>query len=287
MIPLNIMKTTVEIGLKEPVRLYHVTDAHICKAYENEGEELNWLAYNRWKNCFDHDLTGEPERVFERIVAYGKEKRCLFAFTGDIYDFISQANLDYFADLVKDIDYIYAAGNHDFCHFPGRDKEDYPYKLEYLHVLAPYVKDNLLFSSRVVGGVNLITLDNSYNQVTDGQTDALMAEAAKGLPMILFVHNPFYEKGYVEQTLAKGKDCAYVVAPPEEVLARYNPGRAASERATPATQRAYDYITSEPLIKAVFAGHTHENYQAPLPGGAVQYITGCAIDGHAREITVM
>ena len=74
--------------------------------------------------------------------------------------------------------------------------------------------------------------------------------------------------------------------PPEELLARYPKERADYQRATAVTRRTYDYIRREPCIKAVFAGHTHENFESALEGGLPQYTTGGTFRGEARLISV-
>jgi len=49
------------------------------------------------------------------------------------------------------------------------------------------------------------------------------------------------------------------------------------------TLRFMDYIYSQPLIKAVIAGHLHQNYEGLLPSGIPQYVTGGGYQGYARE----
>ena len=46
-----------------------------------------------------------------------------------------------------------------------------------------------------------------------------------------------------------------------------------------------DYVQSQPLIRAVLAGHLHYDFETRLSGGAVQLITGGGFRGCAREIT--
>ena len=58
-------------------------------------------------------------------------------------------------------------------------------------------------------------------------------------------------------------------------------------RQTPdeATRRAVEYIRSEPLIKAVIAGHTHLNFEEEL-GGKMQYVTDGTYEGVVREFLI-
>ena len=283
MTKLEITETKLNIGAEKPFSIMHITDAHVCRAYESEGEKLVSLAHRRAERAFGGEES--VERLFEEAVAFGVKNADIIAYTGDIYDFLSQANFDYTDAFLAQKDYIYAAGNHDFCTAPGADREDMRFKMRQLSAVSPHFNGNLLFSSRVVNGVNLITMDNSYYKFTKGQFDMLRAEAARGLPMIIFVHTPFYSEKHAEYKMSKD-NCAYLVAPPETLLSRYPKDRADYQRADRITEAVTRYIMNEPAIKAVFAGHTHENYEEPLEGGLPQYITGGTFLGDARFITV-
>ena len=283
MVTLDYAQTTVHIGIPSPIKLLHITDTHICRAYESEGEDKVRLALARSKNAFGEE--SEIERLLEEALAHAKSNGEKVVFTGDIYDFLSQANFDYLDEKLRDLDYIYAAGNHDFCTAPGADKEDYPFKKQQWKLVAPHIKDNLQFASHLIGGVNLITIDDSYYQFTEGQLDMLRAEADKGYPMVLFMHTPLYTPLHAAEKL-KLEPCASLVDAPDDVLAVYPADRADYQKADEATHRVVEYIKSEPLIKALFAGHTHRNFEEPLDNGIMQYTTGGTFFGQVREIVI-
>ncbi|MCR5457288.1 MAG: metallophosphoesterase [Clostridiales bacterium] len=280
---ITVTKTYLHIGAKKPTRLLHITDSHVCRAYESEGEKLVNLAKKRADRCFGGE--DNIEKYFEEAVRYGKKNDDLIVYTGDIYDFISQSNFDYMAKALKLKNYIYAAGNHDFCTAPGADKEDYEFKMRQLKIVSPYIKSNLLFDSRLINGINLVTMDNSYYQFTTGQLDMLKAEAAKGYPILLFIHNPFYSKEIAEDKMSKG-DCAYVVCPPEELLTRYPKDRADYQRATDETNDTLRFILDCEEIQAIFAGHLHENYENRIFEKKMQYVTAGTFTSDAREIFI-
>ena len=280
---LKITKTAIDAGAETPFKILHITDAHVSRAYEDEGEKLVSLAYRHASFVFGG--VGVAEGYFDAAIKYAKEYDALIACTGDMYDFLSRANFDFLDKEFSGIRYIYAAGNHDFCTRPGADVEDEAFKAKQMRLVQPHIKNDLIFHSETVNGVNLVTLDDSYNQFSDVQLELLKKEAEKNLPMILFVHNPLYSKNQAEEKL-KTADSAYVVAPPDEILSRYAPARADYQRATEATRRTTEYIKHEPLIKAVFAGHLHWNFEEPLEGGTMQYTTGALFDGDAREIEI-
>ena len=281
----EILQTTIRIGLKKPVRFLHVTDSHISLADERDNADLRWLAEARAKE-FDGGEPGSAVQLYREISDYARKRNLFVVHTGDLIDFLSQANFDFLDRAFDGVDYLYAAGNHDFCHFVGRATEDAAYKRENRKKTAPHLRSNLHFDSHVLGGVNLVALDDSYYLIDDGQTEMLRAEAAKGLPMVLCMHAPLYTPRCAEKRLAENP-CAYLVAPPADVSARYPEDRRLQQTPDEATLRAVDYIKSEPLIKAIIAGHTHQNEEEPLENGIPQYTTGASYRGFAREICLL
>jgi predicted phosphodiesterase len=271
---LKIIKTTISVGLEKPVKLLHVTDTHITR-----DDPTGW---NR-TGVFDVDYDGCAEDYFFQAIDYAKQHNMPVLHTGDLIDFFSEANFDFIDKYFKDVDYIYAVGNHDFCHRLGEAKEDTPYKWEKIKEIAPHIKDNLYFDSRIIGGLNIVTLDNSYYLMTDGQIDLLKAEAAKGYPILLCMHVPLHAPGlsYLKSSVA------YVMGAPEELLATYPEDRRLQQTPDEATLRAIDYIKSEPLIKALITGHKHLNYEEMLDCGIMQYTTHGSFAGYVREITVI
>ena len=51
-----------------------------------------------------------------------------------------------------------------------------------------------------------------------------------------------------------------------------------------ATLEMIDYIKSEPMIRAVIAGHVHRNHEEPLDNGVMQICTHAGYAGYAREL---
>lgn len=273
---LTILKNTIYIGIEKPFKFLQITDTHL--AIDDE-EKIS----NRWQ-CFESpENRGQIERYFLEALEYAKDNNLFIVHTGDLLDFLSEANYKFVDEHFYDVDYIYAAGNHDFCHFVGEAKEDHAYKWEMIKRSAPHFKSNLYFDSRVINGVNFVTLDNSYYLMTDGQIDLLKAEAAKGYPIILCMHVPLYD-----EKMPIGKSgIAYVVGAPDELLHTYSEDRRLQQTPDEATLRAIDYIKSEPLIKALVTGHTHKNHEGTLDNGVTQYMTDGSFAGYVREFTVI
>ena len=283
---LNILKTTLNVGLDAPFRLLHVTDSHICLANDSDAArdpELPGHALSRG-NAFGGEE--QVESYLTQALEYAKKENIPLLHTGDLYDFLSEANFAYMEQTLSSVDSIYAAGNHDFCHFVGRAIEDYPYKWENLRLVQPHVKQNLYFDSRIVGGLNIVTLDDGYYLFSKGQEELLRAEAAKGYPILLCMHVPLYTPLLAEKILEKNP-CAYLVGVPREMYTKYPNDRRLQQNPDRATLEMMDYILSEPMIKGVIAGHVHLNFEEPLSNGVMQICTHAGYAGYAREITIV
>ena len=129
---LNIIKTEVNIGLNKPLKLLHITDSHLCLISDDEIHDNR----TRWK-CFESaDNRGTCLKYYLDALKYAEENDLLIVNTGDIIDFISEANLEFMDKYLYNVNGIYAAGNHDFCHCVGKAKEDRPYKWEMMKKVA-------------------------------------------------------------------------------------------------------------------------------------------------------
>ena len=280
---LQIIKTEFHIGLDAPVRLLHVTDSHICLANEADA------AYD--PELIDHakqrgDAFGgeaQVESYFEQAMDYARREGIPMLHTGDLYDCMTEANFAYMEKALASVDSIYAAGNHDFCHYVGRAIEDYQYKWENLRRVQPHVKQNLYFDSRIIGGVNIVTLDDGYYLFNKGQEEMLRAEAAKGYPIVLCMHVPLYTPKLAELIL-EHNPCAYVTGAPREMYTKYPNDRRLQQNPDRATLEMIEYIKSEPMIRLIVAGHVHRNFEEPLDNGVMQICTEGGYHGYAREL---
>lgn len=272
---LQIIKTTINIGIEKPFKLLHITDTHITGDHPR-------------RSCFDKDYLGCTEDYFLKALDYARKNNMPVLHTGDLIDFLSDEIFEFTDKYFSDIDYIYAAGNHDFCHCVGQAKEDYGYKWEMIKRVAPHIKSNLYFDSRIINGVNIVTLDNSYYLISDGQTELLKAEAAKGYPIILAMHVPLFTEAMArKRNTSITEEGLSVIGAPEHILNRYQEHRRLQQTPDAATLRAVEYIKSEPLIKAVVVGHTHLNLDDMLTDTLPQYATHGSFAGFVRELDIV
>lgn len=278
---LNITKTTIEIGLDQPFKVLHVTDNHIPLCDERDNARKQEIAARKAENC------AQMVEYLCEEVAHAEENCDLLVHSGDLMDFISHANLDFARKMLRKDKVLFIAGNHDYSQYVGEAWEDQSYRMNSVMSMgAEGLGVNMFFTSRIVGGINFVGIDDAYHQVEDWQTERLRMEVKKGYPVVLFMHVPLFEQSLYEKSIAFWNDTsAYVAGCDEEHLLTYSEFRAAEQRPAESTKRFVDYVNGETQIKAVLAGHLHFEHESRLPGGTMQYVTNRGDSGYAREIT--
>lgn len=266
-----ILENTLRVGAETPFSALHMSDTHLTLADKREqdnGRKLE-LAGNRLQ------YFPNAQDVLVQAEALAKAENLPILHTGDLIDFVSDANLDETARFTAQNDVFTAAGNHEFSLYVGEAKEDAAYRnISLAKVQAAFAND-IRFSSRVMHGVNFVAVDNSYYLFEEEQLEALEREVKKGLPTVLMMHTPLYTEVLYEKMIRGGTAPAYLMNVPAEKMAHYTPDRCEQQLADAVTREAYDYILSQPIIRAVLAGHLHIDAEDVLPGGRPQIVTGC------------
>ncbi len=276
---MELIKSAIHVGLEKPVKLLHVTDTHLDLADGRDDARKRALAGRM--------SAPKKEQYLCEHIAYAKEHCDLLVHTGDLMDFVSHANVDKARELLRDNHIFFIAGNHDYSQYIGEAWEDNAYRMNSYMQMGYGLGVPMFFNSRVVGGVNIVGIDNSYYLFEDWHLWRLRKEAEKGLPIILAFHDPLFEQTlYAHHMSFPGADCTYLVGCDEEHLLPYSEFRAVQQRPNEATLRMIDYIKHEPLIKAILTGHLHFNFESNITDALPQFVTGGAYDGIARELTI-
>ena len=276
--PLNISESVLEIGAERPIRLLHITDSHLTchdAGLDSGRAEL-----------FSKEYPGDHVNYFLEAIEYAKKNDLIVLHTGDLMDFISDENLDLLEKSFFGVEYLYVMGNHDFCECSGESFDSYISKKDRALKVAPYSSTNGFFDSRILRGVNFVALNNADYQISEEQLSLIEKEAEKGYPILLLAHIPFFTPEHADAVLATGLSCAYISCASPEYLSRYSEADRKAQEPNAQTLKALEYIKSEPLIKAVIAGHTHVNREEDL-GGVTQIATAACYAGYAREITIV
>ena len=284
--PMTLEKTVLHLGASAPFEVLHVSDTHLALADERDDLRKRELAQNRAR-AFEEDTPGCSLHYYKEACRFANERGAILAHTGDLFDFVSEKHFEMAPELLAMPDQaLFAVGNHEFSLYVGEAFEDEKYKAQtFDRVQATIGTNDLRFASRVVNGINLIAIDDCYYDFSQYALDCLKAEAAKGLPILLFLHDPIYSPELCDTILRQAKDAALVGVPTEK-MENYTDYRFRQQIATPQTRRFLDYLYSLNLVKAVFAGHLHFSYESALPNGVMQYVTGTQSQNIARLITI-
>ena len=265
---MKIIKTKLHIGVAKPFEILHISDTHLTYADIRDGERKVKLAENR-KIGFQHS-----EEVLETVTKKASEMGTTIICTGDLIDFVSIANLERAKQFTEDNDCFMAAGNHEFSLYVGEAKEDADYRNQSLDKVQAVFKNDIRCSSRVIGGVNFVALDNGYYLFEEEQLAFLKNEVEKGFPIILLMHTPFYEKKLYDEMMTI-HPCAYLINVPEELMKNYPKDRYEQQKSDEITRKMVEYIKSQPLIRANICGHIHFNYEGIALENLPQYTTSC------------
>ena len=266
---MNRIDNIIHIGLDKPVRVIHASDTHLTYADMRDGERKVKLAEER--------LPGFPhaEEMLRGICTLSREENMPILHTGDLLDFVSLANMEAAKRFTDEYDCFMATGNHEFSLYVGEAKEDAAYRNQSLAKIQACFKNDIRMSSRIIDGINFISLDNGYYTFEPEHLDFLKQEAAKGLPMVLLFHTPLYDPALYDESMRHTPSCAYLAGVPEELTVCYEPSRREQQRADAVMFEVLDYVSKEPLIKAILTGHLHFNYEGTFAGRIPQIVTDC------------
>lgn len=276
----EILTTKLSLGAEKPFTLLHISDTHLCLADERDNERKNNLAVSRRKYFGD----GEDALAWSLNIAH--EMNATIVHTGDLIDFVSEANLDAAKKFADESDCFFVAGNHEFSLYVGEAWEDEAYRNQSLAHVQESFKNDIRFGSRVINGVNLVGIDNSYYRFEKRQLELLRAEVKRGLPIILFMHNPMHTDEFFRYIREeRGDKIAYLTASPAEKIRDYDDHRFRQQCPDDITAEVADYIANEKTIRALFTGHLHFSGETPY-FGRMQYVTGGTGHRIARRIDI-
>lgn len=268
----------IDAGAAKPFSVLHISDTHFTDAYPREDEKKQKLKAARTQT-----FGGRQEEALRDSLAWAKDNVDFVLHTGDLIDWLSEANLDlvkkYYGNTMTG-----CVGNHEFSRYmwlePSEDTETY--KARSAELLGKAFPFDIRFHSQVVNGVNFVTLDSVYGYVCPDQTERFRAEVKKGFPIILCMHVPFYTDGI-------WRACRKFWARPgkrfESAVIPAASGDYKKQQTDRVTRDFIAYLKTEPLLKGILAGHLHITVQERFSPTAVQYVVGGNFMFHAQEVT--
>ncbi len=263
---MNIIENEVNIGVPHPFEVIHMSDTHFTLADERDGERKMRLAEGR------RDVFPSSEQVYREACRLSKEKNCPIIHTGDFIDFVSEANLEMTRRFTGECDVFYAAGNHDFSLYCGEEWEDADYRNRSLAKVQACHKSDIRMSSRMIGGVNFIALDDGYFRFDREHIDFVKSEAEKGFPMVLVIHKPMYDPNLFDVVKKDHRD-GTLVGIPDEYSMWWDDEKKREVCPDDVTREAVEYFKSEERIKALICGHLHINYEGEDEAGRPVLLT--------------
>ena len=267
---LSLGYATVEIGLEEPFSLLHITDSHLSDAYESEGKE-----HLKRKQKLTKTYGGRQEEALRDALAWAVQHVGYVLHTGDLIDWQSEANFAlverYFGE-----GFLGTVGNHEF-----KDLSPHPAsKEEQRAVLQSHYHADIFFRSQIIHGVNFVMLDNAFGTISEEQVRRFRDEAAKGLPIVLCMHVPFFTEKIFRETARFWRSRGPMSGGglPEPF------GDFKVQSSDPLTTEFVTYLKTEPLLKCILAGHLHIMTEDRFSPTCREYVTGPGFLFTAREV---
>lgn len=290
-ITVKFKEVVVEAGIDKPFSVVHLSDSHLTYADERDTQRKIALAARRNKR----NLTPKP--IVEAQRQYAIENNLPIVHSGDMIDFVSEANLDAVKDIFSKGDWIVCAGNHEFSLYVGEAKEDDAYREQSYDKVQAAFPNDLNFHSRVINGVNFVTIFNGYYKFTKEQLDLMKREVKRGLPIIMVCHNPLYTPEMCEYALKRSKGrSAGLVGVPEEITSTFAQkprpkgeewrNRSVQQHADKATLRFCKWLKKQEELKAILCGHCHYNFTTQFSPTAIQHAVGAGYHRYGYVVNI-
>ena len=290
-VTLKIKTIDIEVRAEKPFSILHVSDSHLALADNRNDERKVKLSAKRTK------IFGDSYSKIESLRNFAKDNNLMIVHTGDLLDFVSEANIDSAVKLFSEGEWIVCAGNHEYSLYVGEAREDDAYRAQSYDKVQKAYPNDLTFYSRVINGVNFVTLDNGYYKFSKEQFSKMKQEVKKGLPIIMVCHNPLYTPDLCDYNLkASNGKAAYLVGVPRKITDTYahkpRPkgeewrNRSVQQHADKTTMRFVKWLKKQKQLKAILCGHCHVNYKTQFSPTAVQYTVAAGYKGNAYIVNI-
>lgn len=276
---LDIVRVHIDAGITEPFSALHISDTHLTAVYPHEDARKQAHLASRTEL-----FGGRQEEALRDSIRWAKDNCDYLLHTGDLIDRVSEANLDLVKKYFGSEDGLFGtSGNHEYSKWVWDAKEECTEGYKNLcreRVRSSYPYD-ITFASRVVNGVNFVSMDDVYGYVTVSQVAKFAHEVEKGLPIVLLVHVPLFTDFIWRSEVKYWKyGQKFRGGPVPEA------GGACLRQRNDATTRDFiSYLKSEKLLKGILAGHLHITVQERFSPTAMQYVIGGNYGFVGEEVT--
>lgn len=255
-------------GVKRKI-IYHFSDTHLAEYNEFTSEKTKAYSIKRtteWEKArvfvakqneeFNEQQLQPAREHFINILVEAK-KGDAFVMSGDIFEFVSGANLEFAKNALKNVKtpFLSVAGNHE-------DPKSIPDN----HILKGMKND---FQTLSLDDIIIVGIDNRTRQITKEQNDKLKEILSKNIPIIIVMHTPIITK---ENQAAKQIDDYYILNHAE------------------ATSETLEFISlikeNADKIIAVITGHLHFTNNLKLTENLTQYGVAQGLLGHINRYEI-
>ena len=280
---MNLRRIRVEIGLSKAFSVVQASDSHITSVSAADFEKLDdktmeW--YLSRSKIFAGGIPGLAAALF-----YAKKKGIPLFHTGDLFDFPSYGNLAMVKRDFAGRDWFFAPGNHEYHGWGpgtpairfGQSAED---RAAGRRLMEPYFPNPFPVASRIIGGVNFVQYDNGgfSDHTGQWQFEQVKKEFAKGLPVVMLCHMPFYTEELVEQMVPRKKLAK------DKINAGYLQGVPWCNNWSGRVDMM-NWLKTQPLLKVVICGHLHGEFVVDFAPGVKQYVADANYKGAVYEFT--
>ena len=263
----NITKTTLNIGLKEPVRILHITDIHLTKANDKDCKSYHELMVTR-TSIFQIDGCKKTSEYFVEAIETAEKNGWLLVNTGDAIDLHIEGCLEQYHEITDGHDMMFTPGGHEHQknYIRTMEEPDEYYKDVRKKLASDFKEYDLDLTSRVINGLNIVCADNSLDYFSQATVEKFKKEIEKGLPMLVFMHDPIWDSLLLK-------------------TAPYHPNIKLTPEDYRVSHEMIDLLLNHPLVVATFGGHHHVD-QSMLINGKTHYCTAGLFMGICRYIEV-
>jgi len=268
------------VGAEKPFAVFHISDTHLKGLAPTDTEEIRRFLAQRF-------VRYDPEDALATSLDWARRHKCEYVLhTGDLIDCATDGNVAILKRLFgENANLLYAPGNHEYATdaaAPGPSQTEAEFRAINTAKVQAAVPFDLQFHAQVIRGVNFVMLDDVYSTVAPASVERFHAEVKKGLPIVLCQHVPFFSPGLAlaharSHTSARPLDDLFVPHASRDFK------RQSEDKVTADFIR---YLKSEPLLKAIFAGHYHCGMCDRFSPTAMQYVVGGNFRYCGQEIMI-
>ena len=275
---MSINYISLPVGAEKPFSVLHISDTHLKGLAPSDSESSRRHLAKRFVN---HD----PEDALATSLDWARRHKCEFVLhTGDLIDCATDGNVALLRKFLgENANVLYAPGNHEYATDYASPRPPQT-EAEFRAVNTPKVQAaapvDLQFHAQVIRGVNFVMLDDVYSTVPTASVERFHAEVKKGLPIVLCQHVPFFSEG-IAIAHARSHTSGFAL----DELTVPQPSRDFKRQAEDkVTADFIRYLKSEPLLKAILAGHYHCGMSDRFSPTAMQYVVGANFRYCGEEI---